>query len=300
MIGRLAVGLVVLWLVLIGAAQAVAPLLPSAGTMGFFSNDLETWRFGFVMQDIDRGTYYYPRMGRIWIDKLRASADGEQMAYVRVFPSSSIPSRLEVLDMTTGERTVVPHIDDGSVIFTRTFDISPDGEHVAYVERNVAYVYDRAADETTAYLERQYGAVDWSPDGKTLALTVSQGAHSEIMLLDIASGARRLLNRHPIAKYAPAFSPDGCCILYRGANVRANGQTALYIMQLQSGDVEKLTMPGTITERVVWSPDGTHIAYPIQTHGYGGSFIEIMNLQTRERRRLSKHPASHTNLLWVR
>lgn len=301
LIGRAALVMAAVWLVLIAGAWAVAPLLPSMGGIAFFSNDREAWRFGFIMQDVNRGTYLYPRMGHIRIQVLRATPDGEHMVYLRVLADRDIPNYLEMLDLVTRDRRGIPdYYRRGEGVYTRQFDISPDGAQIAYIHQNVAYIYDVATDDVTPLLERQFSGVDWSPDGETLALTVQQGGHSEIMLFDIATHDTRLLDDHAIAKYSAAFSPDGCCILYRGPNDRNIGVTTLYIMRLQSGAVQEINVQGTIMNEIVWSPGGTHIAYANQTAGYGGSFIEIMDIRTGETHRLSKNPANHSNLIWVR
>ena len=54
----------------------------------------------------------------------------------------------------------------------------------------------------------------WSPDGKTLALTLSRDGGSQLFLLPAAGGEPRRLIQSPSIDTEPVFSPDGTAHLF--------------------------------------------------------------------------------------
>jgi len=109
------------------------------------------------------------------------------------------------------------------------------------------------------------GAMDWSPDGKRLALTVINSTsindvfyHSKLVLIDAATGAMsRPLCDH-VAE-GPKWSPDGRSIVFTEILPNFIGE-APRVADVATGRITRLadSYPGALTD-VRWSPDGLAI-----------------------------------------
>ena len=63
---------------------------------------------------------------------------------------------------------------------------------------------------------------------------------------------------------APAFSPDGSCLLFVSA--RGQGSTQLWILPVDGGEARPLTDFALDLDDPVWSPDGRYIAVTARVH----------------------------------
>jgi Tol biopolymer transport system component/DNA-binding winged helix-turn-helix (wHTH) protein len=152
---------------------------------------------------------------------------------------------------------------------------SPDGRQIAFFrtsDEGVAAVYVIPAFGGTEH--RLYSgpagfshrAVDWSPDGKVLALTESHEdrTHAWIALLSLAdSGVRRLTSPSDLEfDYGPAFSPDGSTVAFVRGTL-GGAATDLYVVSSLGGTPRRLTYDNTwIYPPPTWTPDGRNIVFP--------------------------------------
>ncbi|HEY8313493.1 MAG TPA: S9 family peptidase [Candidatus Baltobacteraceae bacterium] len=114
------------------------------------------------------------------------------------------------------------------VASVRQPQISPDGKRVVYVRSRANFVKDRN--------------------------------QSELVLLDVASGASRVLTHDRIGATSPAWSPDGSSIAYvASATARKPGQ--IYVLRMDGGDSERITNAKTGIDSFAWRPDGKALAY---------------------------------------
>jgi len=107
--------------------------------------------------------------------------------------------------------------------------------------------------------------LNWSPDGKVLALADSHGGtnHTWISLLSLADSSTRQLTfpSGPEIDYSPAFSPDGSTVAFvRGSLVGVVSD--LYVIPTVGGVAKRLTFDNTwILGSPTWTPDGRDIVF---------------------------------------
>jgi len=101
----------------------------------------------------------------------------------------------------------------------------------------------------------------WSPDGGKIAyVSLEKDKQSRIVIQDWATGSRKIITV-PIRyarQSAPAWSPDGKKLAF--ANHK-NGNTDIYVLDLSSKKVTRLTSQLSIETEPVWTPDGQSIIF---------------------------------------
>jgi len=174
-------------------------------------------------------------------DPASMSADGSKIVYVALSGTnrSDLPADLVVMDVSTGETTVIAHADRGNGEFGRNeFQyprFAPDGRTILFTSGANGYdlyTIPVTGGEPTPLLEDGYDAV-YSPDGATIAfhrdvdvcLAMCHGGTSEsqIWLADADGGDPRFFGGVPTS--APRWSPDGTRIAF-GRTIRSDGTIA--------------------------------------------------------------------------
>ncbi|MGC1106633.1 MAG: hypothetical protein WA876_08850, partial [Candidatus Acidiferrales bacterium] len=107
-----------------------------------------------------------------------------------------------------------------------------------------------------------------SPDDKSIAVVVGHinmkedGTDSEIVLIDISTGAQRVMtsgHKHPSS---PRWSPNGDRLAFVAASDESKDATPqIFILPMDGGDAEKITSAPDGVEQFAWRPDGAKIAY---------------------------------------
>ncbi len=149
---------------------------------------------------------------------------------------------------------------------------SPNGSQLAYVSfesrKPVVYVHnvDTGKRRLVANFKGSNSAPNWSPDGKTLALTLSRDGGSQLYLLDAnVSGAepRRLANSLAIDT-EPTFTADGKTIYFVSDR---GGSPQIYRLPVGGGTPERVTFTGNYNISPALSPDGRWLAYISRING---------------------------------
>jgi len=104
--------------------------------------------------------------------------------------------------------------------------ISPDGEHIAYVRRQNDIMTDRA--------------------------------QSSIWMVDVTSGEETPFAGRNGSAFSPRWSPDGSRIAYVSTE---GGKPQLWVKWLETREAVKLTGLPNSPSNISWSPDGRSIAY---------------------------------------
>jgi Tol biopolymer transport system component len=130
-----------------------------------------------------------------------------------------------------------------------------DGETGKRTDRLVRSTFDPNFEE----LRLLYSQSAFSPDGRTLALTAQRQAKDVLYLFDAA--AHKEIRRFDLpvkSVTGPSWSPDGTQIVFSGMT---GGITDLYIVNVKTGRLTRLTNDEFGDVQPQWSPDGKTIAF---------------------------------------
>jgi TolB protein len=111
----------------------------------------------------------------------------------------------------------------------------------------------------------------FSPDGGTVAFSVSNGGVTNLYAMGINGGKPVQLTDGAEIDTSPSYSPDGSKIVFESDR---GGQPQLYVMSSSGGGAQRISYGEGTYSTPVWSPKGDLIAYTRQS---GGNFqIGIM------------------------
>lgn len=135
----------------------------------------------------------------------------------------------------------------------------------------------------------------YSPDGATIALTLSKDGNSEIYLIDAGTGAirKRLTNNWAIDS-SPTWSPDGSRIAFVSDR---SGSPQIYVMSAGGGGAKRLTFQGTYNTTPDWSPRGDVIAFTARDERYSFDIFTV-NAATGEIVRLTQNQGNNEEPSW--
>ena len=154
---------------------------------------------------------------------------------------------------------------------------SPNGLQLAYVSfesrKPVVYVHEVATGRRrlVANFRGSNSAPAWSPDGKTLAVTLSRDGGSQLFTLDMTSTAEpRRLTQSPSIDTEPVYSADGKFIYFVSDR---GGSPQIYRMAASGGAVERVTFSGNYNISPALSSDGRWLAYISRVNGEFKLFV---------------------------
>jgi Tol biopolymer transport system component/serine/threonine protein kinase len=196
------------------------------------------------------------------------SPDGSKIAFVW---NDEGQSALYVKHRSEGQPMRVP--TGGGTHLSPSW--SPDGMRLAFLRttQNEAAVYiapvrggepAKIADVYPTRLEVLGRHLDWSPDGKQLALVDKEGPGGSfaIYFMDTAGGPKHRITSPParaIGDFSPLFSPDGQFLSFLRAP--ASGITELYVMRMSGGEPRRLTYDNREILCQAWAADGKSLIY---------------------------------------
>ena len=222
------------------------------------------------------------------------SPQGDRVAYVAtadglfdvvVAETAGAPNPRKVLDAQDNTRF------ESLRILTPGMAWSPDGKLLAVAVKSgpsdaIALVN---ASNGASRLVRPTGvdaiqAVAWSPDGARIAFEGTAGAHSDLWILEIASGETTNLTRDLYADHAPAWTPDGTALVFhsdrgdalatgrvtaqsagRGDfDARALGRSAFDLYRIEVAAPERVER---LTNDPVWDQTHARVVRPPEASG---------------------------------
>lgn len=174
---------------------------------------------------------------------------------------------------------------------------SSDGKKIAYtayVQRKSTklrnadmFLFDLTTSRRTSISSRQgiNSGASFSPDGKSIFLTISQGVSPDIFKISLDGTLQGKITNGPnnAMNVEPAVSPDGKKLAFSSDRP---GRPMIYTMDIDGSNVKKITNAGVFNSSPAWSPDGKKIAFAGQTEGNFDIFV--MNADGSEMVRLTK------------
>jgi dipeptidyl aminopeptidase/acylaminoacyl peptidase len=211
---------------------------------------------------------------------LIAYAAGTDPQIYLLDPASGESTQLTNLTARDGEPaggTMRPAISCGFGVSNIAW--SPDGSRMAFSYGacdNVIHLVDL---EGAVKRVAEGRLARWAPDGSKIAFAMNgswmdpAADAAEIALLDVASGEVSPLtsNRPGFGAYDPHWSPDGTRIAYSGPDGGNGVWTAAFIVDVASGEQEKLARRAfaagwvSDTELVIGSNESTHHVLDIES-----------------------------------
>ena len=124
---------------------------------------------------------------------------------------------------------------------------------------------------------RQGVGLDWTPDSKSIVLTANRDAkadleyqRSQLLVVDVASGAIRDLVTRPGAWGRPSVSPDGTTVAFAGypESPKTHSVADLYVVPFTGGAPRKIS--GDFDRdplNLHWAADGSGVYFDADDHG---------------------------------
>jgi len=204
------------------------------------------------------------------------SPDGNQAAFaLNAGKNSGIYTMMvggeKVVALTKGPGDCCPawSPDGREIAFSRATEWSYEVYVVPAVggseRRVVAWPKQTEHNRATLPWRENSRVVNWSPDGKMLALTEISGdrTHARVTLFSMDEGTFRPLSSPPegTLDYGPSFSPDGRSIAFVRASA-AGVVEDLYIVPASGGEPRRLTFDNTIIMGApAWTRDGKELVF---------------------------------------
>ncbi|HUP02255.1 MAG TPA: BamA/TamA family outer membrane protein [Gemmatimonadota bacterium] len=208
---------------------------------------------------------------------LRTSPDSLSQAWIRANRDHFGPlARGRTPPGQEGEPLLAPG-EVGDDDWTLAPVLSPDGSRVVFLSQLELFSIDLfVADAVTGEIigklaetlrSPHFDAIaflgssgTWSPDGRRFAFVTYAEGDNEIAIADVES--RDVVQTLPLpgvgAIYDLAWSPDGRSIAVSGG---AGAITDLFLVDIASGQVERLTEGPEAELQPAWSPDGSTISF---------------------------------------
>ncbi len=234
---------------------------------------------------------------------LRVSSDELNDEWMRSIRAAYLPlmqGKERPADVST--KVLAPDIDAGNMNIGPS--LSPDGRFVAFfTERDLFEIslymadartgemVDKIADSQTNNhfdaLSFLSSAGTWSPDGSRMAFTAFAKGNEELAILRLEDRTveRRIRIEGVGSVTTPSWSPDGRSIALSG---NRGGISDLYLVDVESGDVDQLMDDKYADIQPVWSPDGRKLAFvtdraetDFEALTYGRMQLAIMDVPTR-------------------
>jgi TolB protein len=141
----------------------------------------------------------------------------------------------------------------------------PDGIHLSYSSYHTGnqnlYLTDLRQDKVTQAISRRKGmnlAPAWSPDGRSMILTLSKDGSPDLYLMDRQGNIKERLTSNAGINVSPSFSPDGGSIAFVSDR---SGTPQVYLMDMATRQSRRLTFEGRENTEPAWSPKGDLIAF---------------------------------------
>jgi Tol biopolymer transport system component len=129
--------------------------------------------------------------------------------------------------------------------------------------------------------------LSFSPDGSHVAVFARKGKSRVLLLLDALHGGVDREIRIPVGQaMSPAFSPDGSTVAFGAYH---DGQADIYLLDLDSGEVENVTNDDAFDSSPAFTPDGSRLVYSSET-GPNAKIYEVVLADPSKRNQITFGP----------
>ena len=142
---------------------------------------------------------------------------------------------------------------------------SPDGRQIAYVSfesgQPAVYIQDLTTGKREMVSQRVgiNGAPSFSPDGKSLAMTLSSSpGNPDVYVMTLATKQLRRITTSDAIDTEPVWSPDGGSLYFTSDR---GGTPQIYKVGAQGGEPQRVTFDGNYNANPRVSPDGKSLAF---------------------------------------
>ncbi len=183
---------------------------------------------------------------------------------------------------------------------------SPDGTKVAYTAfvqraktktRNAdMFIYELLTGKRwlVSYRQGINSGATFSPDGKSIFLTISQEGSPDIYKMDLDGTLGKKVTNGPrgAMNVEPAVSPDGKKIAFSSDR---SGNPMIYVMDIDGSNPVRMTFAGKYNATPAWSPDGKKLAFS----GWSDDHFDIFTMNVDGSQMLRITSAKKPNGKWA-
>ena len=187
--------------------------------------------------------------------------------------------------------------DGGMFVLTRNTKPNDDDQSNSDI-----YVAPMGAGEARLLTPSTFNALDsapvWSPDGQTIAFISDRNGFNNLGVIDVATGATRMLLTEDIEHSEPRWSPDGEWISF---TKNLDYQYHIFKIPAEGGEALQLTQRGGVNGGSsatgqtrgdhMWHPDGQRIVYYHSDPAMTGD-VWIMSDSGDNARQITNHQAA--------
>jgi Tol biopolymer transport system component len=276
---------------------------------------------GQILRQVGQGVPYPEAFQRI----LNVSLDDISADWETAIRRTYLPLVADAREAREEARPLVTRRGEGGRINIGPA-VSPDGRWVAFISELTGldielFLADAETGEVVRRLQRGSAfdphvrsirfirsAGAWSPDSRQFVLSAQRGEGDVLIFLDAERGGTQRTIRVPGIREItnPDWSPDGRSIAFSGVQ---GGLSDIYILDLETESVRRLTSDRYAALHPSFSPDGSTLAYvtdrgpgtDLATLAHGGHRVALLDVETGEYRPLPEIGGAKTfNPQWTR
>jgi Tol biopolymer transport system component len=168
---------------------------------------------------------------------------------------------------SAGRIAGVAHMVADDIVYALTGRMGIADTRLAFVagEKGQSRLYSVHIDGSQLVaFEGMNATPEWSPDGKSLALTLSKDGNPEIYVISLDGKARTRLTTFSGIDCSPTWAPNGVQLAFTSDRT---GSPQIFITDLEGSPPRRITYEGSYNTSPAWSPEGDLIAFVSRIDG---------------------------------